>query len=432
MFCLKIHFLFLASALLWSQTDQARFTGTVADATGAALSGAQVKITNQKTNQERLFTASDQGVFFANGLLPSTYKVEVSAPGFSPNIFEGIELGVGQARTLNVTLQAAGVVTEVTISAGGLAEVDTSSARMGVNVSPREVKELPLNGRQISQLYLLAPGAQTAGSGTYDNIRFSGRANQQNAVRFDGVEASSIIDASPGNLNGQTSSSFRLQASLETVQEFRVESSNYPAEYGTGTAGQISIVTKSGGNDLHGSMFEYLRNDAFDARNFFDGTNKSPLRLNQYGASVGGKIISDKLFYFGSFEKLRQRASFPLVGQTPSAAARARAVPEIRPLLGAFPIGNRPTSNPDFDLAQIDAKSKVDRNRWQLAPRLQPQRQDPHLPALVPRRRHQHRAVRRLWQRLSAKSTRPECSAECAADSESQPHQRNQVWLQRT
>ena len=346
--------------MLWSQSDQARFTGTIVDATGASLPGAQVKVINQKTNQERLFTASEQGVFFANGLLPSVYRVEASAPGFSANTLEGIELGVGQARTLNITLQAAGIVTEVTISGGGLAEVDTSSARMGVNVSAREVKELPLNGRQISQLYLLAPGAQTAGSGTYDNIRFSGRANQQNAVRFDGIEGSSIIDASPGNLNGQTSSSFRLQASLETVQEFRVESSNYPAEYGTGTAGQISIVTKSGGNDLHGSLFEYVRNNAFDARNFFDGINKSPLRLNQYGASVGGKVIADKLFYFGSFEKLSQRAGFPLVGQTPSAVARARAVPEIRPLLGAFPLGIRPTSNPDFDIAQIDAKSKVD------------------------------------------------------------------------
>ena len=133
---------------------------------------------------------------------------------------------------------------------------------------------MPLNGRQLSQLYLLAPGAQTAGGGVFDNIRFSGRANQQNAVRFDGVEGSSIIDASPGNLNGETSTGFRLQSSLENVQEFRVESSNYPAEYGTGTAGQISVVTKSGSNELHGSLFEYVRNNALDARNFFDGAQE--------------------------------------------------------------------------------------------------------------------------------------------------------------
>jgi hypothetical protein len=178
----------------------------------------------------------------------------------------------------------------------------------------------------------------------------------------------------PGNLNGQTSSAFRLQASLETVQEFRVESSNYPAEYGTGTGGQISIVTKSGGNQLHGSIFEYMRNDAFDARNFFDGTNKSPLRLNQFGGSIGGKIIKDKLFFFGHYEGLRQRAGFPLVGQTPSAAVRALPVcvpgstarcidATIKPLLGAFPIGNYgSTTNPDFDVARLDGRAIVNEN----------------------------------------------------------------------
>ena len=119
----QIFFVLLTGAMLWSQTDQARFTGTVTDATGAVLPGAQLKIINQKTNQERLVSASEQGVFFVNGLLPSTYKVEASSTGFSPAVFEGIELGVGQARTLNITLQAAGVTTEVTISAGGLAEV---------------------------------------------------------------------------------------------------------------------------------------------------------------------------------------------------------------------------------------------------------------------------------------------------------------------
>lgn len=359
----------LTALVLSAQTDQARFTGTISDPTGAVIAGATVKVTNLKTNQERRFNTSETGVFFAPGLLPSSYRVEASATGFGSKTVEGIELEIGQVRTLNFSLAAAGVATEITVSVGDLAEVDTSSARIGVNVSAREVKELPLNGRQISQLYLLAPGAQTAGGGTYDNIRFSGRANQQNAVRFDGIEGSSIIDASPGNLNGQTSSAFRLQASLETVQEFRVESSNYPAEYGTGTAGQISIVTKSGGNDLHGSLFEYIRNDAFDARNFFDGTSKSPLNLNQYGGSLGGRLIKDKLFFFGSYEGLRQRAGFNLVGQTPSANARqgllagGRTVtvdPAIKPLLGAYPVGIRPTSNPDFDIAQILAKTKVD------------------------------------------------------------------------
>src|SRR5206468_8969637 len=104
----------------------------------------------------------------------------------------------------------------------------------------------------------------------------------------------------PGNLNGEISSGFRLQSSIETIQEFRVDSSNYPAELGTGTGGQISVITKSGGNTLHGALFEYLRNDAIDARNFFDGATKSPLKLNQFGGSISGPIIKNKMFFFAN------------------------------------------------------------------------------------------------------------------------------------
>src|SRR4029079_8776112 len=124
-------------------------------------------------------------------------------------------------------------------------------------------------------------------TGTWNDVRFTGQANQQNVIRFDGVEGSAIIDASPGNLHGQIRPPFKLQASLENVQEFRVESNNYPAEFGTGTGGQVNVVTKSGSNAFHGSLFEYVRNDKFDARNFFD-REKNPLRLNQFGGSVGG------------------------------------------------------------------------------------------------------------------------------------------------
>src|SRR5205085_7924030 len=113
----------------------------------------------------------------------------------------------------------------------------------------------PLNGRQLSQLYLQAPGSVNSGSGTFGDIRFSGRAVEQNVIRYDGVEGTGIIDASPGNLNGEVPSPFRLQSSLENVQEFRVDSSNFTAELGTGTGGQINVITKSGGNQFRGSVF---------------------------------------------------------------------------------------------------------------------------------------------------------------------------------
>ena len=136
---------------------------------------------------------------------------------------------MGQERTLNIALQPASMTTEVNVSGGDLAALETTSAALGTNVSAREVAQLPINGRQVSQLYLMAPGATNFGSGTFDDIRFNGRSNEENAVRFDGIEAGGIISNNPGNFNGEVTGVFRLQASLENVQEFRVDSSNYPA-----------------------------------------------------------------------------------------------------------------------------------------------------------------------------------------------------------
>ncbi len=344
---------------MWAQTDQARITGTVADSTGAVIPGAEITVRNEKTGAERTLKSSEQGTYVVSNLAPAPYTVLARAASLGPATYQNITLTVGQERTLNIVLQPATVTQEINVSGGELVVIDTSSARIGANVNEREVATLPLNGRQLSQLYLMAPGAQTAGGGSYDNIRFSGRANQQNAVRFDGVEASSIIDASPGNLNGETSTGFRLQSSLENIQEFRVESSNYPAEYGTGTGGQIGVVTKSGSNQLHGALFEYTRNDKLDARNFFDGASKTPLRLNQFGGSIGGPIKKDKLFFFASIEALRQRAGLNIIETVPSAAARARAVSSIKPLVDAYPVGTQSTSNADLDLAQLAASSSV-------------------------------------------------------------------------
>jgi len=343
----------------YAQSEQARIVGTVMDSDGAVIPGATVTVKSDK-GISRTWTTNDQGDYILPNLPPGRYTVAAKAAGLGPTEVL-VTLGAGQERTIALVLQPATFQQEITVSSGDLVVIDVSSARMGANVNERDVATLPLNGRQLSQLYLMVPGAQTAGGGSFDNIRFSGRANQQNALRFDGVEGSSIIDASPGNLNGEVSTGLRLQASLENVQEFRVESSNYPAEFGTGTAGQISVVTKSGSNAFHGALFEYVRNNALDARNFFDGASVAPLRLNQFGGSLGGPVNKDRLFFFASHEGLRQRAYQNLIEAVPSAAARARAVPSIRPLMDAYPQGI-PTSNPDLDLAQIVARAPADEN----------------------------------------------------------------------
>ncbi len=337
-----------ASACLIAQTTSGRLIGVVADASGAAISNADVVITNERTGTQRLVHTGADGLFTAVALPPSEYDLKATANGFSTVEVKNLVLAVGQELTHDFALQPAGTVSTVSVDAGSSVALDTSSARIGANVASREIENLPINGRQISQLYLLVPGATNSGSGTFDNIRFSGRAVEQNILRLDGIEATSIIDTSPGNLNGELTSTFRLQQSLESVQEFRVDSSSYPAEMGTGTGGQISFITKSGTNYLHGSAFEYVRNDFFDARNAFNrrGTpnNTAKFRLNQFGASAGGPILRDKLFGFANYEGLRQVWAAPYSQATLSNCSRARvaATSAVAPLLAAFPSDPNP------------------------------------------------------------------------------------------
>ena len=164
--------------IVHGQSDQSRIVGTITDSTGAVVPGATVTVKNDKTDQSRNATTNGEGRYIVTQLLPTTYTVTAEAAGMSPAEYTGVNLQVGQERTLNIALQPAAVNTEVNVSGGQLAVVDVSSARVGSNVSEREVSNLPLNGRQVSQLYLLAPGAVNNGSGTFDNIRFSGRSNQ--------------------------------------------------------------------------------------------------------------------------------------------------------------------------------------------------------------------------------------------------------------
>jgi hypothetical protein len=361
-------FLILACSVLWldripsalAQTSDGKIVGTVYDSSKASIPGATVVVKNERTGVDRTATTNEQGYYIVPGLQPSIYTVTVTASGFQPTSAKNVGLVVGQVHTIDFVVNPSGTTEEISVT--DQAVFDTGSARIGVNVTPAEVKDLPLNGRQLSQLYLMTPGAVNGGTGTFDNIRFSGRANQQNVIRYDGIEGSAVIDSSPGNLNGEISSPFRLQSSLENIQEFRVESNSYPAEYGTGSGGQISVITKSGSNNFHGSVFEYFRNDALDARNFFDKAGKSVLRLNNFGASVGGPIVKEKLFFFGSYEGYRQRSGINFLEAVPSQAARDRAVPSIAPLLAAFPIGNFSTSDPDFDVAYLQGRSIVTEN----------------------------------------------------------------------
>jgi hypothetical protein len=320
---LAVAVLFLCAATAFAQSDSGKISGFVKDQNGAILPGANVTITDTRTGLERTAKANDDGFFSVGPLKASTYRVTAELTGLAAKV-DSVELGVGQELSLNLAATPAGVTANVNVVSGEDTIADTGSASMSANVIPREVQGLPINSRQLSQLYLQAPGSVNSGSGTFGDIRFSGRAVEQNIVRYDGIEGTAIIDASPGNLNGEVPSPFRLQSSLENVQEFRVDSNNYPAEQGTGTGGQINVVTKSGGKDFHGSAFWYLRNDALDAANFFDNIigQKSRLRMNQYGGSIGGPIKKDRAFFFFSYEGYRLRGGINAIEAVPGLASR--------------------------------------------------------------------------------------------------------------
>ena len=355
----------LLPAVAFAQND-GRFTGVVLDPSGAVIPGATVTVKNERTGEERSVVSGTDGRYIVPNLRPSVYTVRAKFGELAPLEFTGLQLVAAQEFPLDLSLTPAGVTETVQVTAS-VGTVDLSSARVGVNVSEREVNNLPVNGRQMSQLMLQAPGSVNSGTGTWQDVRFSGRAIEQNAIRYDGVEGSSIIDAAPGNLNGEVASPFKLQASLENVQEFRVESNNYPAEYGTGTGGQVTVITKSGSNNMHGSLFQYWRRDKFDAANYFDtaaGLPKSKLSQNQFGGSVGGPLLRNRAFFFGSYEGYRLDAGVNFVEAVPSSAAWSRAVPVIAALRPGFLSSEAiilpgASANPDFDIAQLQGLQEV-------------------------------------------------------------------------
>ena len=306
------------SSAAQAQQTESRLVGTIADQSQSVLPGVTVTIVSADTGAERVAVTEADGRFSVTNLSRGTYTVRAALDGFR-QVEQTVVLGVGEVKTVDVALSVATMAETVTVTADARA-LDASSAKIGVNVTPEEVDNLPVNGRNFANLMTLSPGATTDGNGGWSSIRFNGKSNQQNYLNYDGVDGTYVWDASPGYLNA-TGSQFRLQTSMESVAEFRVNAGLAPAESGLGTGGNITVVTKSGSNRFTGSLFEYFRDDALDARNKYDDT-KQPLRLDQFGGSLGGPILSNKVFFFGSYEGLRQETGLNFFESVPSDLAR--------------------------------------------------------------------------------------------------------------
>ncbi len=324
-----------APALALAQQTESRITGRVLDQSQAALPGVTVTVTSKSTGAVRTDVTDTQGNYAVTNLGPGTYTVAIELSGFAPKTRE-VVLGVGQSEKVEVELGVAALTENVTVNAAAPV-LDLSSAKIGVNVSPEEVENLPVNGRNFANLMTLATGATSDGNGGWASVRFNGKSNQQNYLNYDGVDGTYVWDASPGYLNS-TGSQFRLQTSMESVAEFRVNSGLAPAESGLGAGGNITVVSKSGSNAFRGSLFDYIRNDALDSATKYVGADgqreaKQPLELNQFGGSIGGPLKRNKSFFFFSFEGLRQTTGLSFTEAVPSDEA-------IRRILAGEPVGS--------------------------------------------------------------------------------------------
>ena len=359
-----------APSPLLAQQTESRVVGRLLDDTKAAVPGATVTVTSRQTGAVRTTVTSDDGSYAITNLGPGTYTLTFELAGFGTQTRE-VTLGVAQFETMDVTLGVGTLQEAVTVSAEAPV-IDLSSAKIGVNVSPEEVQNLPVNGRNFANLMMLAPGATSDGNGGWASVRFNGKSNQQNYLNYDGVDGTYVWDASPGYLNA-TGSQFRLQTSMESVAEFRVNSGLAPAESGLGAGGNITVVSKSGSNDFHGSVFEYKRDDALDAASPYDDI-KQELKLDQFGGSIGGPVARNKTFFFFSYEGLRQNTGLRFTEAVPSDEARRRILAGepvgsgagqsaartqgVAPLLNGFPQGTTPTANPLVALATLQSEAE--------------------------------------------------------------------------
>jgi Carboxypeptidase regulatory-like domain len=348
-------FLFLSILLAWgvrtpsamAQVVGGTIAGDVVDPAGGAVSGARVLIRDQETGTVRELITSEGGAFSAPSIPVGEYSVTISRDGFAPLQRTGISLAVGQGIHLHLTLTVGGA--NETVSVVDTPQVvDLSTQQSQGLVGERQVKELPLNGRSYDQLIELNPAAvsytteRSGGVGTSNSsvgnmFSVSGRRPQDNLFLLNGVEytGASLINVTPGGTSGQL-------LGVDAVREFNVVSDTYGANYGKRTGAQISIVTASGGNALHGSVYEFMRNSALDARNYFDQAKIPEFQRNNFGAALGGPLRHDKLFAFGNYEGYRQNLGLSAVSFVPDDASRAAAVPSVIPLLALWPIANGP------------------------------------------------------------------------------------------
>jgi hypothetical protein len=353
--------LFLGGALAaHAQIVGGTISGTIRDTTGASLAGAIVTVHQTETGATRKLITGADGRFSAPSVPVGDYSVSVAYDGLAPQQRNGISLTVGQRLQLDFVLGVNAVKQEVVVDATA-SRVNTTTQQTAGLIDERQVKELPLNGRSYDELLTLNPATVnytnersgsigTSNSSVGNMFAVSGRRPQDNLFLLNGIEytGASLINVTPGGTSGEL-------LGVDGVREFNVATDTYGAAFGKRDGAQVSIVTSSGTNQLHGTVFEFLRNSALDARNYFDQGSIPQFQRNQFGGSAGGPIRRDKLFLFGNYEGFRQNWGLSAVTLVPDNEARLGYLPNssgteqyvgvnaaVQPLLALWPVQNGP------------------------------------------------------------------------------------------
>jgi hypothetical protein len=338
-----------------AQVAGGTISGSVRDSSGRAIAGAQVAVKNSEMAILRSVDADNNGSYTAPNLVPGRYEINASKNGFETIVRSGVVVTVGSEQIMDFKLNPGEIRTKIEVT-GTPPDIQLASSTLEATENSTTVRELPLNGRDWTTLAQLQPGVvgvdqfplglstQRANRGLGMQLTIGGTRPQGNNYRLDGISINDYSNGGPGSVLG-------ILLGVEAVQEFSVVTNSAPASYGRTSGGVINSITRSGTNAIHGSAYEFLRNSALDARNFFDTTQSPPpFRRNQFGADSGGPIIKSKFFVFGDYEGIRQLLSTTTVDIVPSAAARTGHLtegsvsvdPRVQPYLALYPLPNGP------------------------------------------------------------------------------------------
>jgi hypothetical protein len=312
------------SPLVRAQAPTGQITGTVTDPSGAVVSGATVTATNNATNARRQTATNEDGLFSLPALPPGNYQLQVEASGFPKQVNEGLELQVGQVARVDFALRIGNVSETVQVS-GAAPMLQSETAELGTVIENKRIVDLPLNGRNYLQLASLAPGATTNGPASSQGQQRMGGARNSFALNVAGQRVHYNHYTLDGVENTDPNfNTYLILPSIDALQEFKVESGIFQAEYGRAIA-QINVTTKSGTNAIHGAAFEFLRNSQLDAKNYFDRGNQPipPFKRNQFGVTIGGPLKKDRIFWLFSYEGLRERKALTSTGLLPNEMQRA-------------------------------------------------------------------------------------------------------------